>query len=50
MTIHEYIDKLNIRFKSGISREHSYRGDLQNLLKNLPLNKNGIYIILTLNE
>lgn len=32
MTVQEYIDNLNIRFKTGISREHSYRGDLQNLL------------------
>lgn len=32
MTIQEYIENLNTRFKTGISREHSYRGDLQNLL------------------
>lgn len=32
MTIQNYIDNLNTRFKTGISREHSYRGDLQNLL------------------
>lgn len=32
MTIQNYIENLNTRFKTGISREHSYRGDLQNLL------------------
>ncbi|MEI6820923.1 MAG: type ISP restriction/modification enzyme [Bacteroidota bacterium] len=35
MTVQDYIDKLNTRFKTGISREHSYRGDLQNLLENI---------------
>ncbi len=35
MTIADYIDRLNTRFKTGISREHSYRGDLQNLLESL---------------
>ena len=35
MTIDQYLDKLNTRFKSGISREHSYRGDLQTLLESL---------------
>jgi predicted helicase len=35
MTIQEYVDQLNLRYKSGISREHSYRGDLQTLLSNL---------------
>ncbi|MCF7971335.1 MAG: N-6 DNA methylase, partial [Methylococcaceae bacterium] len=33
--IQSYIDKLNQRYKTGISREHSYRGDLQNLLQTL---------------
>ena len=33
MTIAQYLDKLNTRFKTGISREHSYRGDLQTLLE-----------------
>jgi predicted helicase len=32
MTIQNYLDTLNIRFKTGISREHTYRGDLQSLL------------------
>ncbi len=31
--IQSYLDKLNQRYKTGISREHSYRGDLQNLLE-----------------
>jgi len=35
LTIADYIDRLNTRFKTGISREHSYRGDLQNLLESL---------------
>ncbi len=35
MTIQQYLDKLNTRFKTGISREHSYRGDLQTLLENI---------------
>src|SRR4030042_3306565 len=35
MTIGEYIDKLNARYKTGISTEHSYRGELQNLVESL---------------
>lgn len=35
MTIQDYIEKVNTRFKAGISTEHSYRGDLQNLLENI---------------
>ncbi|MEX2347935.1 MAG: type ISP restriction/modification enzyme, partial [Balneolaceae bacterium] len=35
MTIQEYVDQLNRRYKAGISREHSYRGDLQSLLGDL---------------
>ncbi len=35
MIVQEYIDKLNTRFKTGISHEHSYRGDLQNLLESI---------------
>ncbi|MFA5815097.1 MAG: type ISP restriction/modification enzyme [Bacteroidales bacterium] len=35
MITQDYIDKLNTRFKAGISREHSYRGDLQNLLESI---------------
>jgi predicted helicase len=35
MLIQEYIDNVNKRFKSGISTEHSYRGDLQYLLESI---------------
>lgn len=35
MTLSEYIDKISTRYKAGISTEHSYRGDLQNLLETL---------------
>lgn len=35
MTIDQYIQNLNTRYKTGISREHSYRGDLQALLEQL---------------
>jgi len=35
MTIQEYIDTINRRYKAGNATEHSYRGDLQNLLKSL---------------
>ncbi len=35
MTIQQYIEKINTRFKSGISREHSYRADLENLIREL---------------
>lgn len=32
VTIQEYLDKVNRRYKSGISREHAYRADLENLI------------------
>lgn len=32
MNINTYLETLNIRYKTGISREHTYRGDLQILL------------------
>lgn len=32
MTIQQYIDKINTLYKTGNAREHSYRGDLQQLL------------------
>lgn len=32
MTIQAYLEIINKRFKTGISREHTYRGDLQTLL------------------
>lgn len=35
MTLQQYVDNINTRFKTGISTEHSYRGDLQNLLEAL---------------
>jgi len=35
MTVQEYLDKIHKRYITGISREHSYRGDLQNLLETL---------------
>jgi predicted helicase len=35
MTVQEYIEKINKRYITGISREHSYRGDLQTLLETL---------------
>jgi len=35
MEIAEYIQRLNKRYKSGISREHSYRGDLQSLIETI---------------
>jgi len=35
MTIPEYIKRIDQRYKTGISREHSYRGDLQTLLESL---------------
>ncbi|MEI7994618.1 MAG: hypothetical protein WCH01_06915 [Methylococcaceae bacterium] len=34
-TVQEYLDKVTQRYKAGISTEHSYRGDLQNLLESL---------------
>lgn len=33
MTLQHYIDSVARRFASGISREHSYRADLENLLR-----------------
>jgi len=35
MTVKEYIDKLNARYRSGISTEHSYRADLLGLIEAL---------------
>ncbi|HXH98896.1 MAG TPA: type ISP restriction/modification enzyme [Sphingobacteriaceae bacterium] len=35
MTLQSYVDIINLRYKTGISREHTYRGDLQALLMNL---------------
>ena len=35
MTIQDYVSRINTRYISGISTEHSYRGELQNLLESL---------------
>lgn len=35
MTIQQYIDNLNRLYQTGNAREHSYRGDLQNILSQL---------------
>ena len=35
MTVAEYIHTISKRLQSGISREHSYRGDLESLIRNL---------------
>jgi len=35
MTISEYLQNINRRFITGISREHTYRGDLQTLLESI---------------
>ncbi len=35
MEIREYINSLNIRYRSGHSTEHTYRADLQNLIESL---------------
>ncbi|MCY2685865.1 type ISP restriction/modification enzyme [Salinimicrobium sp. TH3] len=35
MNIHQYLVILSDRYRSGISREHSYRGDLENLIRSL---------------
>lgn len=35
MTIQEYIDSVNKHYKTGIATEHTFRGDLQNLIKSI---------------
>lgn len=35
MTVSQYVESLNRRYRSGIATEHTYRGDLQNLLETL---------------
>lgn len=35
MTIQQYLSKIDILYKTGNAREHSYRGDLQNLLMSI---------------
>jgi hypothetical protein len=35
MTIQEYIDNINKRYKLGNATEHTFRGDLQQLIESL---------------
>lgn len=35
MNLQDYVKQLNTRYQTGISREHSYRGDLQTLLSTI---------------
>lgn len=35
MTLHQYIDSINKRYNLGNATEHTFRGDLQNLLESL---------------
>ncbi|NLO00624.1 MAG: N-6 DNA methylase [Bacteroidales bacterium] len=35
MTIQQYIESINSRYKSGLSTEHTYRGDLQQLIESI---------------
>ena len=35
MTIKEYLNNLNNHFKRGIATEHTFRGDLQQLLESI---------------
>ena len=35
MTLHQYIETINQRFRQGNATEHTYRGDLQHLLESL---------------
>lgn len=35
MTIQDYVNNISRRYSTGISREHSYRGDLQTLLESM---------------
>ena len=35
MTISQYLEKINTRYRTGISTEHSYRGNLQNLRESI---------------
>jgi hypothetical protein len=40
MTIQQYLESINARYKSGISKEHSYRGDLEALIRELVIGIN----------
>lgn len=35
MTIHQYIESVNSRYKLGLSTEHTFRGDLQQLIESI---------------
>ena len=35
MTIEQYIDSINKRYRLGNATEHTFRGDLQQLIENL---------------
>ena len=35
MTLNEYIDSINKRYKLGNATEHTFRGDLQQLIESL---------------
>lgn len=35
MAVHDYLNSIQRRFASGISREHSYRGDLETYIQAL---------------
>ena len=35
MTLHQYIDSITKRYKSGNATEHTFRGDLQQLIESL---------------
>ena len=35
MTLSQYIDNINTRYKLGNATEHTFRGDLQNLIESL---------------
>ena len=37
MTLEQYIDNINKRYKLGNATEHTYRGDLQQLIESLVL-------------
>lgn len=35
MTIQQYIENINLQYRTGKATEHSYRGDLQQLIETL---------------
>ena len=42
MTLEQYIDSINKRYKLGNATEHTFRGDLQQLLESLVLQYSNI--------